>query len=82
MYVNVQRLSSLLIVTQLVNQCTELVVPWLVDRFLRAPQRPQLEDDSEEDKIRAQRSLPPFPVSPSRHQPEAAEQRSRWYEVT
>ncbi|XP_067091624.1 anoctamin-10 [Osmerus mordax] len=56
-----KRLSSLLIVTQLVNQCTELVVPWLVDRFLRAPQRPQLEDDSEEDKIRAQRSLPPFP---------------------
>lgn len=56
-----KRLASLLIVSQLVNQCTELVVPWLVDRFLRAPQQPLQEDDSEEDKIRSQRNLPPFP---------------------
>ncbi|CDQ59508.1 unnamed protein product [Oncorhynchus mykiss] len=56
-----KRLASLLIVTQLVNQCTEVVVPFIVDRFFSAPQKKQQEDDPNVDKLRAQRSLPPFP---------------------
>ncbi|XP_055796384.1 anoctamin-10-like [Salvelinus fontinalis] len=56
-----KRLASLLIVTQLVNQCTEVVVPFIVDRFFSAPQKKQQEDDPDVDKLRAQRSLPPFP---------------------
>ncbi|XP_061578497.1 anoctamin-10 [Cololabis saira] len=56
-----KRLASLLIVTQLVNQVTEIVIPFLVDRFISAPHRSEREDDSEEDKFRNQRILPPFP---------------------
>lgn len=58
------RLASLLILNQLVNQCTEVVVPFIVDRFLSAPHKKKQEDDLEMDKLRAQRSLPPYPVSP------------------
>uniref|UniRef100_A0A3P9MKJ7 Anoctamin n=1 Tax=Oryzias latipes TaxID=8090 RepID=A0A3P9MKJ7_ORYLA len=56
-----KRLASLLIVTQLVNQVTEVVIPFLVDRFISAPRRNEKEDDPHEDKFRNQRSLPPFP---------------------
>ncbi|XP_015258104.1 PREDICTED: anoctamin-10-like [Cyprinodon variegatus] len=56
-----KRLASLLIITQLVNQVTEVVVPFLVDRFISAPHRTQSEDDPEEDKFRNQGTLPPFP---------------------
>lgn len=56
-----KRLASLLIVTQLVNQVTEVVVPFLVDRFISAPHRTEREDDPEEDKFRNQITLPVFP---------------------
>ncbi|XP_070763158.1 anoctamin-10 isoform X1 [Enoplosus armatus] len=56
-----KRLASLLIVTQLVNQVTEVVIPFLVDRFLSAPHRTGSEDDPEEDKFRNQATLPAFP---------------------
>lgn len=58
-----QRLASLLIVTQLVNQATEVVVPFLVDRLLSAPHRTEHEADPEEDKFRNQSMLPAYPVS-------------------
>ncbi len=58
-----QRLSSLLIVTQLVNQFTEVVVPFLVDRFITSADRNLKEDDPEVDHLQAQGSLPTFPVS-------------------
>ncbi|XP_072242813.1 anoctamin-10 [Leuresthes tenuis] len=56
-----KRLASLLIVTQLVNQVTEVVIPFLVDRFISAPHRTESEDDSQEDKFRNQSTLPTFP---------------------
>ncbi|XP_061631223.1 anoctamin-10 [Phyllopteryx taeniolatus] len=56
-----KRLASLLVVTQLVNQVTEVVVPFLVDRFVSAPHRKESEDDPEEDKFRNQITLPVFP---------------------
>ncbi|KAJ8272221.1 hypothetical protein COCON_G00110800 [Conger conger] len=56
-----KRLSSLLIVTQLVSQCTEVLVPFLVDRFFSTSAKKLQEDDPEVDRIRAQTSLPPFP---------------------
>ncbi|XP_037110168.1 anoctamin-10 isoform X3 [Syngnathus acus] len=56
-----KRLASLLIVTQLVNQVTEVVIPFLVDRFVSAPHRSESEDDPEEDKFRNQITLPVFP---------------------
>ncbi|XP_053740591.1 anoctamin-10 isoform X5 [Synchiropus splendidus] len=56
-----KRLASLLVITQLVNQVTEVVIPFLVDRFLSAPHRTEREDDPEEDKFRNQISLPVFP---------------------
>ncbi|XP_047451531.1 anoctamin-10 [Mugil cephalus] len=56
-----KRLASLLIVTQLVNQVTEVVIPFLVDRFISAPHRAESEDDPQEDKFRNQSTLPPFP---------------------
>ncbi|XP_037538556.1 anoctamin-10 [Nematolebias whitei] len=56
-----KRLASLLIVSQLVNQVTEVVIPYLVDRFISAPHRTETEDDPEEDKFRNQSTLPPFP---------------------
>uniref|UniRef100_A0A8C8HXL1 Anoctamin n=1 Tax=Oncorhynchus tshawytscha TaxID=74940 RepID=A0A8C8HXL1_ONCTS len=56
-----KKLASLLILNQLVNQCTEVVVPFIVDRFLSAPHKKEQEDDLEMDKLRAQRRLPPFP---------------------
>uniref|UniRef100_A0A3Q2ZGS7 Anoctamin n=1 Tax=Hippocampus comes TaxID=109280 RepID=A0A3Q2ZGS7_HIPCM len=56
-----KRLASLLIVTQLVNQVTEVVVPFLVDHFISAPHRTETEDDPEEDKFRNQITLPVFP---------------------
>lgn len=62
-----KRLASLLIVTQLVNQVTEVVIPYLVDRFISAPRRTETEDDPEEDKFRNQSILPPFPVSKTKN---------------
>ncbi|XP_073328600.1 anoctamin-10 [Pagrus major] len=56
-----KRLASLLIVTQLINQVTEVVIPFLVDRFISAPHRTESEDDPEEDKFRNQSTLPAFP---------------------
>ncbi|XP_033489932.2 anoctamin-10 [Epinephelus lanceolatus] len=56
-----KRLASLLIVTQLVNQVTEVVIPFLVDRFISAPKRTESEDDPDEDKFRNQGTLPAFP---------------------
>lgn len=56
-----KRLSSLLIITQLINQVTEVVIPFLVDRFISAPHRTEREDDPQEDKFRNQGKLPPFP---------------------
>ncbi|XP_050955026.1 anoctamin-10 [Labeo rohita] len=56
-----KRLSSLLIVTQVVNQFTEVVVPFLVDRFLTSKDRNLKEDDPEVDHLQAQGSLPAFP---------------------
>ncbi|KAM9853881.1 anoctamin-10 isoform 1-T2 [Aulostomus maculatus] len=56
-----KRLASLLIVTQLVNQVTEVVIPFLVDRFISAPNRTETEDDPQEDKFRNQATLPVFP---------------------
>lgn len=62
-FVCLQRLASLLIVTQLVNQVTEVVIPFLVDRFISAPHRTEHKDDPQEDKFRNQSTLPAFPVS-------------------
>ncbi|XP_075998494.1 anoctamin-10 [Genypterus blacodes] len=56
-----KRLASLLIVTQLVNQVTEVVIPFLVDRFISAPHRTEREDDPQEDKFRNQSKLPAYP---------------------
>lgn len=56
-----KRLASLLIVTQLINQVTEVVIPFLVDRFVSAPNRTESEDDPQEDKFRNQSTLPAFP---------------------
>lgn len=56
-----KRLGSLLIVTQLINQVTEVVIPFLVDRFISAPHRTESEDDPQEDKFRNQGTLPVFP---------------------
>ncbi|XP_069385039.1 anoctamin-10 isoform X2 [Paralichthys olivaceus] len=56
-----KRLASLLIVTQLINQATEVAIPFLVDRFISAPHRAENEDDPQEDKFRKQSTLPVFP---------------------
>lgn len=56
-----KRLASLLIISQLVNQVTEVVIPFLVDRYISAPQRMESKDDSQEEKFRKQISLPAFP---------------------
>ncbi|XP_051975309.1 anoctamin-10-like [Xyrauchen texanus] len=56
-----KRLSSLLIVTQVVGQFTEVVVPFLVDRFYTSSQRNLKEDDPEVDHLQAQGNLPAFP---------------------
>ncbi|MED6259913.1 hypothetical protein ATANTOWER_014930 [Ataeniobius toweri] len=56
-----KRLASLLIISQVVNQVTEVVIPFLVDRFISAPHRTESEDDPEEDKFRNQGTLPLFP---------------------
>ncbi|XP_054475746.1 anoctamin-10 [Anoplopoma fimbria] len=56
-----KRLASLLIITQLLNQVTEVVIPFLVDRFISAPHRTESEDDPQEDKFRNQSTLPAFP---------------------
>lgn len=58
-----KRLASLLVVTQLLNQVTEIVIPFVVDRFISAPSRTESEDDPEEDKFRNQSTLPAYPVS-------------------
>ena len=58
-----KRLSSLLIITQLVNQATEVVIPFLVDRLLSAPQETESKDKTEEGKLRNQSSRPDYPVS-------------------
>ncbi|XP_041651379.1 anoctamin-10 isoform X2 [Cheilinus undulatus] len=54
-----KRLASLLIVTQLVNQVTEVVIPFLVDKFISA--RTEKEDEPQEDKFRKQGAMPTFP---------------------
>ncbi|KAM3870245.1 anoctamin-10 [Diretmus argenteus] len=56
-----KRLSSLLVVTQVVNQMSEVVIPFLVDRFFRHPNKKEKEDDPQEDKLKSQQELPPFP---------------------
>ncbi|KAM8893023.1 anoctamin-10 [Spinachia spinachia] len=56
-----KRLASLLVVTQLLNQVTEVVIPFLVDRFISAPNRRETKDDPQEDKFRNQSTLPAFP---------------------
>ncbi|KAM7003081.1 anoctamin-10 isoform 2-T2 [Tautogolabrus adspersus] len=56
-----KRLASLLIVTQLVNQVTEVVIPLLVDRFISVPNRADGEDEPQEDKFRKQGTMPVFP---------------------
>lgn len=63
----VQRLSSLLILSQLVNQFTEVAVPFIVDRFFSSAQKELKEDDPAADHMQAEGSLPPFPVSSSSH---------------
>ncbi|XP_034033119.1 anoctamin-10 [Thalassophryne amazonica] len=56
-----KRLASLLIMSQLVNQVTEVVIPFLVDRLVSAPHRKETEHDPQEDKFRNQFLLPTFP---------------------
>ncbi|XP_034540689.1 anoctamin-10 [Notolabrus celidotus] len=56
-----KRLASLLIVTQLINQVTEVVIPFLVDRFITATSRTESEDEPEVDKFRKQSTMPVFP---------------------
>ncbi|XP_048828277.1 anoctamin-10 isoform X2 [Brienomyrus brachyistius] len=56
-----KRLASLLIISQLVNQCSEVVIPFLVDRFFSSSANKPKEDDPEEDQLRAQGRLPVFP---------------------
>ncbi|KAM9470538.1 anoctamin-10 isoform 1-T2 [Clarias gariepinus] len=56
-----KRLSSLLILSQLVNQFTEVVVPYIVDRFYSSSQNELKEDDPAADHMQAEGSLPPFP---------------------
>lgn len=63
LFVCLKRLASLLVVTQLLNQVTEVVIPFLVDRFISAPHRAESKDDPPEDKFRNQSNLPAFPVS-------------------
>ncbi|KAI5105450.1 hypothetical protein C0J45_5122, partial [Silurus meridionalis] len=56
-----KRLSSLLILSQVVNQFTEVVVPFVVDRFYSSSQKELKEDDPAADHMQAEGSLPPFP---------------------
>ncbi|XP_074533934.1 anoctamin-10 [Halichoeres trimaculatus] len=56
-----KRLASLLVVTQLVNQVTEVVIPFLVDKFMSATSKTESEDDPQEDKFRKQGAMPVFP---------------------
>lgn len=56
-----KRLASLLIISQVVNQVTEVVIPYLVDRFISTPNRAETEDDPQEDKFRNESTLPAFP---------------------
>ncbi|XP_026991433.1 anoctamin-10 [Tachysurus fulvidraco] len=56
-----KRLSSLLILSQAVNQFTEVVVPFIVDRFYGSSHKELKEDDPAADHMQAEGSLPPFP---------------------
>ncbi|XP_062403269.1 anoctamin-10 isoform X2 [Sardina pilchardus] len=56
-----KRLASLLIVTQLVSQLTEVVVPFVIDRVFNPPERKEEDDDPEADAIIVQSNLPTFP---------------------
>ncbi|XP_017329518.1 anoctamin-10 [Ictalurus punctatus] len=56
-----KRLSSLLILSQVVNQLTEVLVPFVVDRFYGSSQKELKEDDPAADHMQAEGSLPPFP---------------------
>ncbi|XP_072519154.1 anoctamin-10 [Salminus brasiliensis] len=56
-----KRLSSLLIISQVVNQFTEVFVPYIVDRFYSSPEKELKEDDPEADHLQAEGSLPAFP---------------------
>ncbi|KAI4893379.1 hypothetical protein NFI96_022497 [Prochilodus magdalenae] len=56
-----KRLSSLLILSQAVNQFTEVLVPYIVDRFYSSAEKELKEDDPEADHLQAEGSLPPFP---------------------
>lgn len=58
-----QRLSSLLILSQVVNQFTEVLVPYVIDRFYSSSQKELKEDDPAADHMQAEGSLPQFPVS-------------------
>ncbi|XP_076878361.1 anoctamin-10 [Brachyhypopomus gauderio] len=56
-----KRLSSLLILSQVVNQFTEVMVPYIVDRIYGSSQKELKEDDPAADHMQAEGSQPPFP---------------------
>ncbi|XP_066569946.1 anoctamin-10 [Amia ocellicauda] len=56
-----KRLTSLLIVSQIINQCTEVLVPFITDWLFASQEQKSKEDDPDVDKIRAQTKLPVFP---------------------
>ncbi|KAK1163449.1 anoctamin-10-like [Acipenser oxyrinchus oxyrinchus] len=56
-----KRLASLLIVSQIINQVTEALVPYLQERFLPSQGTKQREADPHIDKLRAQGCQPEYP---------------------
>ncbi|XP_015223720.2 anoctamin-10 [Lepisosteus oculatus] len=56
-----KRLASLLIVSQILNQCTEVLVPYITDKLFAGQGKKLSEDDPLVDRLRAQGSLPAFP---------------------
>uniref|UniRef100_A0A4W4GBP8 Anoctamin n=1 Tax=Electrophorus electricus TaxID=8005 RepID=A0A4W4GBP8_ELEEL len=56
-----KRLSSLLILSQMVNQFTEVVVPYIVERVYNSSKKELKDDDPAADHMQAEGSLPPFP---------------------
>ncbi|XP_041077616.1 anoctamin-10-like isoform X2 [Polyodon spathula] len=56
-----KRLASLLIVSQIINQVTEALVPYLLERFFPSEGTKQREADPNIDKLRAQGCQPEYP---------------------
>ncbi|XP_041123974.1 anoctamin-10 isoform X2 [Polyodon spathula] len=56
-----KRLASLLIVSQIINQVTEALVPYLLERFFPSKGTKQREADPHIDKLRAQGCQPEYP---------------------